>query len=185
MFQMCDYCVYSFCSSFFVSFTTSINLCPKTLQQKIQCPKRYDNHTYTHWSNKQPRKRPHTHTHTHAHTHTHTRSYTYIHKFDCIGQGGHNCCRESRAGRGRRKSCYSRAFVERIACVVPAAQASIYESEKQIWARLASSEASRLFHTKYSQSHLGWHFQKLKARTSLLPRFSEKRRSSFELWALK
>ena len=43
----------------------------------------------------------------------------------------------------------------------------------------------------YSQSHLGWHFRmlfqssKLKAWTSLLPRFSEKRRSSFELWALK
>ena len=37
----------------------------------------------------------------------------------------------------------------------------------------------------YSQSHVGWHFRKLKARTSLLPRFSEKRRWSFELWALK
>ena len=44
----------------------------------------------------------------------------------------------------------------------------------------------------YSQSHLGWHFQKLKAqssklkgRMSLLPRFIEKRRSSFEFWALK
>ena len=39
----------------------------------------------------------------------------------------------------------------------------------------------------YSQSHLGCHFEssKLKAQTSLLPRFSEKRRSSFELWALK
>jgi len=41
------------------------------------------------------------------------------------------------------------------------------------------------------RSHLGWHFRmlfqssKLKARTSLLPRFSEKRRSRFELWALK
>jgi len=43
----------------------------------------------------------------------------------------------------------------------------------------------------YSRSRLGWHFRmlfqssKLKARTSLLPRFSEKRRSSSELWALK
>jgi len=44
----------------------------------------------------------------------------------------------------------------------------------------------------YSLFHLGWHlwmlFQssKLKARrTSLLPRFSEKRPSSFELWAVK
>ena len=43
----------------------------------------------------------------------------------------------------------------------------------------------------YSQSHLEWHFRmlfqnsKLKARTSLLPRFSEKSRSSYELWALK
>jgi len=43
----------------------------------------------------------------------------------------------------------------------------------------------------YSRSHLGWHFRmlfqssKLKARTSLLPRFSEKRLSRFELWALK
>jgi len=40
---------------------------------------------------------------------------------------------------------------------------------------------------KYSQSHLGCHFRKLKAqaRTSLLPRFSEKRSSSsgFDLWA--
>ena len=32
---------------------------------------------------------------------------------------------------------------------------------------------------------LGMESSKLKARTSLLPRFSEKRRSSFELWALK
>ena len=31
------------------------------------------------------------------------------------------------------------------------------------------------------QSHLECHFRKLKARTSLLPRFNEKRRSSFEL----
>ena len=40
---------------------------------------------------------------------------------------------------------------------------------------------------RYSQSHLGWHFEssKLKARTSLLAHFGEKRRSSFELWALK
>ena len=44
---------------------------------------------------------------------------------------------------------------------------------------------------RYSKSHLGWHFRmlfqksKLKARTSLLPRFSEKRSSNFELWALK
>ena len=43
----------------------------------------------------------------------------------------------------------------------------------------------------YSASHLGWHFRmlfqssQLKARTSLLPRFSRKRRSSFELRALK
>jgi len=37
----------------------------------------------------------------------------------------------------------------------------------------------------YSQSHLGCHFRKLKARTSLLPRFNEKRRSSFELGDLK
>jgi len=43
----------------------------------------------------------------------------------------------------------------------------------------------------YSLSHLGWHFRmlfqssKLTARTSLLPRCSEKRRSSCELWALK
>ena len=40
-------------------------------------------------------------------------------------------------------------------------------------------------------SHLGRHFRipfqssKMKARTSVLPRFSGKRRSSFELWALK
>jgi len=36
----------------------------------------------------------------------------------------------------------------------------------------------------YSQSRLGWHFWmlKIKARTSLLPRFSENRRWSFELW---
>ena len=38
---------------------------------------------------------------------------------------------------------------------------------------------------KYSQSHLGCHFRKLKAQSSnslsLLPRFREKRRSSFEL----
>ena len=44
---------------------------------------------------------------------------------------------------------------------------------------------------RYNQSQVGWHFRKLfqswklRARTSLLPRFSEKRRSSFELWALK
>jgi len=45
----------------------------------------------------------------------------------------------------------------------------------------------------YSQSHLGWHFRKLKAQSSnvsfatfrVLPLFSQKRRSSFELWALK
>ena len=40
-------------------------------------------------------------------------------------------------------------------------------------------------------SHLGWHFRmlfqssKLKGRTSLLPQFSEKRRSSFEIWAFE
>ena len=47
-----------------------------------------------------------------------------------------------------------------------------------------------LVNGQYSQSHLGWHFRKLKAqkaRTSLLPRFSEKSHSclwalSFELW---
>jgi len=45
------------------------------------------------------------------------------------------------------------------------------------------------FMSCYSQSHLGWHFQmlfqssKIKAQTSLWPRFSEKRRSSFEPWA--
>jgi len=37
---------------------------------------------------------------------------------------------------------------------------------------------------QYSQSHVGWHFRKLKARTSLLPRVSDWRRWSFELWAL-
>jgi len=40
----------------------------------------------------------------------------------------------------------------------------------------------------YSQSNSGCHFRKLKARTSLLKRFErfdERRRSSFELWALK
>ena len=43
-----------------------------------------------------------------------------------------------------------------------------------------------LVNGQYSQSHLGWHFRKLKAqkaRTSLLPRFIDKRHSS--LWALK
>jgi len=33
---------------------------------------------------------------------------------------------------------------------------------------------------QYSQSHLGWHFRKLKARMSLLPHFTEKSCSSFE-----
>ena len=43
----------------------------------------------------------------------------------------------------------------------------------------------------YSQSHLGWHFRmlfqssKLKASTSLFTETWQKRRSSFELWALK
>jgi len=43
----------------------------------------------------------------------------------------------------------------------------------------------------YSRSHWGWYFRmlfqssKFKARTSLLSRFSEKRRSSFELWAFE
>ena len=43
---------------------------------------------------------------------------------------------------------------------------------------------------EYRRSHLGWHFRmlfrssKLKARASLLPRFSKKRRSIGELWAL-
>jgi len=47
------------------------------------------------------------------------------------------------------------------------------------------------FNFMYSRSHLGWNFwmlfqsAKLKARMPPLPRFSEKRRSSFELWALK
>jgi len=36
-------------------------------------------------------------------------------------------------------------------------------------------------HLLYSQSHLGCHFRKLKARTSLLPRCDGKRHSSFEL----
>jgi len=43
----------------------------------------------------------------------------------------------------------------------------------------------------YSPSHLGWHFRKLfkssklKARMSLFTETRQKRRSSFELWALK
>jgi len=48
------------------------------------------------------------------------------------------------------------------------------------------SNSSNLGKWWYSLSHLGSNaVSKLKARTSLLPRFSEKRRSSFELWALK
>jgi len=48
-----------------------------------------------------------------------------------------------------------------------------------------------MYVSMYSQSHLGKHFRmlfqnsKFKARTSLLPRFSEKKRLSFQLSALK
>jgi len=40
---------------------------------------------------------------------------------------------------------------------------------------------------RYSQSHLGVILErsKLKARTSFLPRFSENRHASFEIWTLK
>jgi len=46
---------------------------------------------------------------------------------------------------------------------------------------------SHVLHTCTANPTWGDIFEssKLKARTSLLPRFSEKRRSSFELWALK
>jgi len=56
---------------------------------------------------------------------------------------------------------------------------------------IGNSQSPRPEHAWYSLSHLGWHFRKLfqnsklKARKSLVSRYSEKRRSSFELWALQ
>jgi len=61
----------------------------------------------------------------------------------------------------------------------------IHEPQEKIRAYRTCNKDTRLFLTKYSQSHLWCHFRKLKAGTSLLPRFSGKRRSSFELCALK
>jgi len=57
--------------------------------------------------------------------------------------------------------------------------------------RYANLTFSKIDLRYYSQSHLGWHFRKLfqssklKARTSLFTETLQKRRSSFELWALK
>ena len=65
--------------------------------------------------------------------------------------------------------------------------------EWNLWSLLppwASNRQSKEKIHRNSRSHLGWHFRmlfqssKLKARTSLLPRFSETRRSSFELSVL-
>ena len=73
------------------------------------------------------------------------------------------------------------------ACVRCVWQVSI-RNRNSVW-QLAGDNL--LVCDSYSQSHLGWHFRKLfqssklKARTSLFTETLQKRRSSFELWALK
>jgi len=69
---------------------------------------------------------------------------------------------------------------------------------RQVWCVAFFSTTSIGLHfgihcqsSKYSQSHLGWHFRmlfrssKLKARKSLFPETWQKRPSSFELWAFE
>jgi len=57
--------------------------------------------------------------------------------------------------------------------------------------QVQQTNKQRVVQSLYSQSHLGWHFRelfkssKLKARKALFTEMWQKRRSSFELWALK
>ena len=110
--------------------------------------------------------------------------YIYIHVYICTNTHTHTHM-HSHLGPSLKETCHSYLYTHTYIYIY------IYTNTYIDICIYIHTYIRGIFFKKYSQSHVGWNFRKLfqssklKDRTSLLLRFREKRRSSFELWALK